>query len=155
MIIVSIRVFLRYLANYFRNDTVEDFLYKKYDELFSGCGKQLKRGFHHLKSLVVKTPAKSVAKSVALKSGSTIEIAEGFISYRRAYKVFLTSLARKTFYHVSFFTAKLLVTIYNKKIGKDDDDLELTTQKFLSQISFAVGSATAYSLCNGAFGVFN
>jgi len=62
-------------------------------------------------------------------------------------------LARKTFYHVSYFTAKFLITLYNKQTGKDDDDFELTTQKFLSQISFAVGSTTAFSLCNGAFGV--
>jgi len=43
----------------------------------------------------------------------------------------------------------LVFTIYQKSNGKDDDDTDLTVQKYLSNISFGVGGIIGYSMING------
>jgi len=45
--------------------------------------------------------------------------------------------------------ANLFFTIYHKSIEKDDDDIGLTAQKYISHISFGVGSLFGYSMLNG------
>jgi len=147
-LIISYRYLLRMIVFYFKKVSVEKLLFQKFDTVVTNTQRVFKNG----SSFVINSIRGSkvdAAPNVTLSSSDQI-VTKGFFNLGRGYKNTLRATSFKIFYYVSVLSVDAILTVYNKIIGKDDDDIGLTIQKFVSHISYALGNIVGFAFINGA-----